>query len=553
MRVRKFTAITPLSESARKSVNSPTGRVFKGVTLIKAGLGNRRDKNFYPPEALKEGVASGLFEGLRAFADHPDSVSEEIQPERSIRDMVGVYENATYDDGAQAVKADLRILRSHSWLSDAIDELIEAGHGDKIGLSINGRGETEPVRRQLEEAGGEVEVNELKRFIELRSTDVVTEAGAGGGFAQLVESARRARESATMSKPMKSELYKQLREAVRKGEVAKAKELEAKIDSAEGSIEEAEDGDESAEADGKKGGRTREMGAFATAGKPRRRMRAAYEADADEQEQADDEESDEVDEAAALDEAADDLRASADGEPEGDEADDEGEDGDDLDEADDEGDEADDEDADETQESAAPGVSKFRAAARESARRTREGTIKGGLGPKTGSVKSGVGKFTTRAKTRGSGSRMSTKTTMGFKTGRRPGSARESASYEALRMRLDAAEQKNRRLTEAVARQQSINLATKLLKESALPPAVRPHVLRDLVGLSKQDMLAEINKQVSILEAAVEGASARFDDFDVVEGAGATTIREGRYGSRDDDGDGLGDILSECGLPMKRG
>lgn len=529
MRVRKFQLTTPLMESARKSVTTPSGRVFKGVTLIKSGLGNRRDKNYYPPEALKDGVSQGLFEGLRAFADHPDSVSEEIQPERSVRDLVGVYENAQYDDNAQAVTADLRILRSHSWLSEAIDELIDAGHADKIGLSINGRGETEPTRRHLEEAGGEVEVNELKKFIELRSTDVVTEAGAGGGFAQLVESARRAKvqESAPMKK---STVLAQLREAVRKGNLDEAKKLEKAVDTAEDDTREAADDDEG---EGK-GRKTKEMGAFGTAGKMKAKKRYAMEAaepEGDEEDLEEADEDEEVDEEAALDEAADEAR----------------EEGDDLDEADGEDeDEADDEDGDEDGEETrevetprAPGSAKFHKA--------REAGIIGATGKLTGTVQKGDGSFVKKARTAGgSGSkRLSTKTTGGFRTKGMPGKHRESAASAAL-------VEQNRRLREHIARQDSVNLATKMLRESALPRAVRPHVLRDLIGLSKREMQAEINKQASILEAAASSAVERLsDDFDPVEGAGATTLREGYFGGRSD-GDDLGSILSECGLPMKR-
>jgi hypothetical protein len=297
-----FTRVTPLMERASAVQRTASGSLFKGVTLIRAGLGNQKDKNFYPPETLKRSV--GMFNGLRAYADHPDSVSEEIQPERSIRDMVGVYENAHFDNDAQSVRADLRILRHQSWLSEAIDELIDAGHGDKIGLSINGRGETEPARRHLEEAGGEVEVNELKRFIELRSTDVVTEAGAGGGFSELLESARRAKESGTM-KATKSEVFAQLREAVRKGDTAKAKDLEKKYDA-------AADDEPDDDADDKPTSKTKEMGNFDQSGKMRK-GRKTYEAkddatdEDDDVREAGDEDDEEVDHDAALDEAADDA------------------------------------------------------------------------------------------------------------------------------------------------------------------------------------------------------------------------------------------------------
>jgi hypothetical protein len=202
-----FRVETRLSESARTLQALPSvgpdgqegGRKFTGVTLIKAGLGNSRDRNYYPPETLQRAVREGRFSKLRAYIDHPDEVSEQIQPERTVRDWAGVYTNARYNPERKTVEADLTVFRSHKWLADTVEDLQRMGHGDMIGLSINGRGKTEPARRRLEEAGGEeVEVNEVRDFLELRSTDIVTEAGAGGGFvADMLESARRGAQGET--------------------------------------------------------------------------------------------------------------------------------------------------------------------------------------------------------------------------------------------------------------------------------------------------------------------------------------------------------------------
>jgi hypothetical protein len=554
VRVQKFVTVTPLSES-RKSVATPTGRVYKGVTLIKSGLGNKRDKNYYPPETLQEGVRSGLFEGLRAFADHPDSVSEEIQPERSIRDMVGVYENAKYDSSNKSVRADLRILKSHDWLSGVIDELIEAGHGDKIGLSINGRGETEAVRRRLEESGEEQEVNELKRFIELRSTDVVTEAGAGGGFSELLESARRAKESRPMVK--KSEILAQLREAVRKGKLPKAKELEQQYTAVE---EDAPEGEEPEEDEATERP-AKEMGGFAFAGKGKKKKGAGVKAfapvyEAKDKDDEDESEDDEPDDDAKLDEAADEQRrrASATAEDVEESEDDEVEESED--DEDEDGDEVEEADEDEEAEPDDKGADTRRAADKfrhhqHKERPAKEAAIKSALGKPTGTITSGDGRFTKPAKGNRKGGKVGTRKTKGFSVGRMPGRARESrGSTETL---LAMEREKNRRLRESIARQESVNLATKVLRESNLPKAVRPHLLRDLIGLTKQEMLAEINKQASILEAAAASAVERLtDDFDDVEGAGTTTIRESFYGGRRGDGDDLGDLLAESGLPMKR-
>src|SRR5882672_7163788 len=92
-----FSRFTSLREAgASRSVEDSGGRLYKGVTIISAGLGNRRDRNYYPATTLESAVTKGMFEGIRAYADHQNSVDEEIQPERSIRDIVGIYTNTKF-------------------------------------------------------------------------------------------------------------------------------------------------------------------------------------------------------------------------------------------------------------------------------------------------------------------------------------------------------------------------------------------------------------------------------------------------------------------------
>jgi|PlaIllAssembly_1097288.scaffolds.fasta_scaffold18791_5 hypothetical protein len=503
---RKFTAYTPLSESgARPSERTDRGRVYNGVALIKAGLGNRRDRNFYPPEVLKEAVDRGLFDGLRAFADHPDSVSEEIQPERTIRDMVGVYENARFNESDKTVRADLRILKSQSWLSDTIDELLEIGHGDKIGLSINGRGQTTPERMRLAEAGDEeVEVNRLQKFLELRSTDVVTEAGAGGGFSALLESARRAKETTNMGR---DQMLAALREAVRKGDLDEAKELEAKL---------AEE-DETDETD------TEE----ACGGK--KRMAEAEEVDHDEE----------------LEEATEEAKSRAD-----DDSDEEDEDAEDLDEA-----ESDDDDLEEAGMFGGKKAAPFTSAVKKQKAFAKEAAIKAATGKPTGTVQSGSGSYVKPAKRVGKSSMVAKPKKLSMREANydsgETGLAELRAENAVLRERLASCKAKGERLSEALRIRSSADRAKKLLRESNLPKSVRPHLIDSLLGQSDEEMRREIQRQERIIEAAAQRVKEDLlgDDFESVEGAGST-IRESFTGSRD--GNDLGDILAEVGLPMKR-
>jgi hypothetical protein len=192
------------------------------VTIIKSGLGNRRDKHYYPPDVLETAVQEGLFKGLRAYLDHPTSVDQQIQPERTLRDLVGVYDNPRYiKEGASSrVVADLHVLPSHRWLADSIQSLVSMGYGDKIGISINGRGQTVPDRMKLEEGDELTDVFRVKKFTALPSADLVTEAGAGGGFQQLLESARGA--TSTIKEQAMSTIQEQLQQLITEDKVSKA-------------------------------------------------------------------------------------------------------------------------------------------------------------------------------------------------------------------------------------------------------------------------------------------------------------------------------------------
>jgi hypothetical protein len=231
-----FARFTPLMESGNglrpSQRESSGGRLYKGVTIIKAGLGNRRDMHFYPADSLRAAVREGKFEGIRAYADHPTSIDDQIQPERTIRDMVGLYENAKYvESGGGRVVADLRVLRAHKWLAEVIDELIEVKHADKIGISINGAGETEV--REVNVDGETLEVNAVAEFQKIRSADIVTEAGAGGGFQQILESARGASRE-TMNERQK--LVKALKEAGKTGNVKTIRECAAALEAHDAEI-----------------------------------------------------------------------------------------------------------------------------------------------------------------------------------------------------------------------------------------------------------------------------------------------------------------------------
>jgi hypothetical protein len=146
----------------------PTGKSF-AVRIIE---GDRQGSSaYYPRETLQKG--RHLFKaGTRVFANHPSASERQERPERDFRDVIGWFtEDATYDGKDLYTK--VQFLQSER---ARIKELAEAG---AIGLSIRAEGEVD------EASGGRV----LKAFTRVHSVDVVTDAGAGGAFTQILESA----------------------------------------------------------------------------------------------------------------------------------------------------------------------------------------------------------------------------------------------------------------------------------------------------------------------------------------------------------------------------
>lgn len=451
-----FRAFTPLLESGTGgSTRAGNGRrVYPGVTVIKAGLGNQRDRNFYPFETLEAAVNSGAFRGLRAYADHPDAISEEAQPERTIRDMVGVYKNPrAVREGKNGgrVTADLHLFRSAKWLSDTVDDLIELGQADKIGLSINGRGRTVEKQITLEESADPINVNWVEDFLVLRSADVVTEAGAGGGFQQLLESARGSVKKETVMK-LTEQNKKALREAVDAGDPSVIVTL------------------------------LRECGVEMPKGKAKR-------APVEEADEAD------VDEADDLDEAAEEITAEADADAaaEGSEAADaEGAEGDEA-----EVDDVDEAEADDAEEAADEDdiEESLKTVTKKGAGKLIAGRAHGKHGKTIKGPKDTKGSFTTR----------------GRQNGGQPGRKFGEAEREALL-------EENARLKAQLRVRTTTDRARNLLRESAIPEKMRPDVLRLLVGKDERQMRHIIGYHERMIEtaieesvgSAVEGAGSRF-------------------------------------------
>jgi hypothetical protein len=161
------------------------------VTIIREGLGNPEDKNYYTADALREAAAAGIWDGLQAYGDHPTRTEERDLPERSIRKLIGYYKDSRFVEGNVAeVKATfVPIGGAEGEHAVALIEASLKAQADTgkplVGISIDAGGTVEPG-----EHNGTA-VNFVRRITEASSADMVTKAGAGGGFhRRLMESLR---------------------------------------------------------------------------------------------------------------------------------------------------------------------------------------------------------------------------------------------------------------------------------------------------------------------------------------------------------------------------
>lgn len=152
------------------------------VLIIKEGMGNQVDRHFYSGELLAR--VSGLFNGVKAYADHPSKSEEKDRPERSVREVVGYYHSARIVtiEGKKAIAATLKIIEgaAYEWAWNLVKEAaaFSKKFSDKelVGISINAWGASHAVD------GAEGVVNMVDDLTEVQSADIVTQAGAGGGF-----------------------------------------------------------------------------------------------------------------------------------------------------------------------------------------------------------------------------------------------------------------------------------------------------------------------------------------------------------------------------------
>ena len=193
-----------------------SGSVFE-VYLIEEGLGNFKDLFYYPADTIE--AASSVFTGKKIYADHPAGDEEQTRPERSVRDILGYFqevESAVDALGRACLKGNVKIVAGENfdWARDLMQEAVEYSQQfddqEFVGLSINASGEAEDVDIQdllndtsIPDASkvklikalseGATTVRKVSAITDAVSCDLVTEAGAGGKVLAMIEQEKKMR------------------------------------------------------------------------------------------------------------------------------------------------------------------------------------------------------------------------------------------------------------------------------------------------------------------------------------------------------------------------
>jgi hypothetical protein len=206
-------------------VTTQGGKEGYQVVLIREGKGNAEDGNWYTGDAIREMCESGVAEGMQAYANHPDLEEEQNRPERDVKQLVGSYADVTFSESggsprAEAVFVPLTTDESHptyGWVV-TLAEAASSSTGPQplCGISLYGLSAGDYGSRPDGSEGRVV------TMIRPTSGDVVTNAGAGGGFIRklMQESARRLRRGTQNNRedePMQiGEFRTQMAEALKK-------------------------------------------------------------------------------------------------------------------------------------------------------------------------------------------------------------------------------------------------------------------------------------------------------------------------------------------------
>lgn len=184
------------------------------VVLLQEGMGNFKDGYFYSKEAIESAIP--VFEGAKIYADHPTAMDEQLRPERSVRDVLGHFENVRVELGESEqtmLVGDVVIVPDdqHKWaralMGHAVEYAKKFPDKDFVGLSINASGDASemPIDEivskgipqsafaKIEKAkeSGATSLKYVSKINAATSCDLVTEAGAGGRVLEMIESDKK--------------------------------------------------------------------------------------------------------------------------------------------------------------------------------------------------------------------------------------------------------------------------------------------------------------------------------------------------------------------------
>jgi hypothetical protein len=206
--VGQLVKLAPLTNGVRphrlREAEGNEGQTVYEVEILTEGLGNAKDRVFYTAAALREAVSNGIFTGMQAYANHPDSDEERTRPERDVRQLVGYYRGFKFQEsgseGKPTVKAELVVNKGMTWMTDLLESAIAAKSDgvELCGISIDGGGLVE-----LGEIDGKY-TNICRQITEAPSADIVTRAARGGKIvSRLRESVQRTQLAQPQETPMK--------------------------------------------------------------------------------------------------------------------------------------------------------------------------------------------------------------------------------------------------------------------------------------------------------------------------------------------------------------
>ena len=170
------------------TVADEAGHVVE-VTIARPGVSN--NGYVYTPAVLAD--AAGLWNGAPAFLDHPTALDLTRAGSRSLRDLVGVYEGARYEEG-RGLRARLRLSANDHGAFETIREAAAATAAGRpappIGISADWKLLKSAARgRAGDGANGRARWN-VHSIVAVNSGDLVIRPSAGGSFDRILEADR---------------------------------------------------------------------------------------------------------------------------------------------------------------------------------------------------------------------------------------------------------------------------------------------------------------------------------------------------------------------------